>query len=515
MRKMISTALLAVLLIFGNAQKLTLDNVLKAYIKGAGPIYEGRQVKGYYIFYESDKIDRKTREYTIQILDENSNPVKKATFQDHKDVVLYDAEFNGSSLCFFLINSKEKKYQYKIYDSECKLKYEYEKEYDRGDFELFLAQVNAMGSGDDATSNTLIAIPNLGFASLMPVRQGGSNFFEIGYYSSVSNKYYTYKPEFEERQVGGICMAVVDSTIYLEVGKKMRALSGKYNTSTYAYNVVSQKKVFEIAERFDPKYKSVPTFITKDQETGNLLMASTYFEEDDNVVKDYGLGVAIYTITRDGKILTKEYNPWQGAFSKYLTVNDKGKIDEIGYLCIQDIKRAADGKLFVAAEGYKRKFDALGSAFALMGSRGGGFTKIVITDLVLIEFDKTNKLTNATVYKKRPFAAVAGAMADQVSQHALAIMLKYSGSFDYSFTTSNKDNSSFSFCYTDWEKTPDYKGGTFNSIKYSNGKISTDKIQLSSKSSFMRIYPAKQGYVAIYEYFRKAKKVEFRLEKMN
>jgi len=516
MRKLITTVLALLILHLGFTQnKLTLDNVVKAYIKGSGAIYEGKLVKGYYIFYESDKIDRKTREYTIQILDENSNLVKKTTFQDNKDVILYDAEFNENSLCFFFIDSDKRKYKYKIFDTDCKLKYEYEKEYDRGDFALFTAQLTAMGGNDESTSNVLIAVPKLGFVSIMPVRQGGANLFEIGYYSSVSNKEYVYRPEFEERQTGAICLGVVDSTIYLEVSKKMRLLSGKFSTGMYAYNVIKQKKEFELNEKFDAQYKAVPTFLTKDEATGNLLMAATYFNEEDNTIKDYGQGIAMYTISKEGKVITKEFNPWQGAFSKYLTVNEKGKIDDIGYLSIQDVKRTPDGKLYIAAEGYKRKFDAVGSAFALLGSRGGGFTKIVITDLVVLEFDKINKLTNATTYKKMQSTALAGAMSDQVSQHFLAMMLKYNGSFDYAFTTSNKDNSIFSFCYTDWEKTDDYRGGTFNAVKYNNGKFTTDKIQLNSKASFMRIFPAKQGYVTIYEYFKKAKKIEFRLEKMN
>ncbi len=517
MKKTISTALAILVLQFSFAQgKLTLDNVQKAFIKGAGAIYENKQVKGYYIFYESDKIDRKTREYTIQILDENSNPVKKTTFQDHKDVNMYDAEFNENSLCFFLVNEKDKKYVYKVYDLDCKLKYEYEKEYDKGDFMLLTGQINAMGGGDDASSNTLIAIPKLGFVSLMPVREGGSNVFEIGYYSSASNKSYVQRPEFEEKQIGAMCLAVIDSTIYLEVGKKKHLLSGKPTTSTYAFNVVTQKKVFELDEKIDPKYKSLPTFLTLDDKTGNLLMSATYFDEDDNISKDYGLGIAIYTLSKSGKIVTKEYNPWQGAFSKFLNVNDKGKIEDIGYLCIQDIKRTPDGKLIVAAEGYKRKFNAAGAALSILTrNTNNGFTKIVITDLVIIEFDNANKLSKATTYKKREATAVAGAMADQVSQHALALLMKYAGSFDYSFTTVAKDNSSFSFCYTDWEKTDDYKGGTFNSIKYSDGKVTTDKIQLTSKAKVTRIFPAKQGYVGIYEYFKKEKKIEFHLEKLN
>lgn len=513
MKKITVIALLFMLQILGHSQnKLTIENVQKAYIKSAGAIFENKQVKGYYIFYESDKIDRKTREYTIQILDANSNPVKKTTFQDHKDVNIYDAEFNGNSLCFFLVNTDQKKYVYKIFDMEGKLKYEYEKEYDKGDFMMLAAYMNS----DDATGNFLISVHNMGFASILPIRQNGANLFEIGYYSSVNNKSYVQRPEFEERQTGASLLSVVDSTIYLEVGKKKRLLSGEHKTSTYAFNVITQKKVFELDDKFDGQYKVLPTFMKLDEKTGNLLVAATYFEQDDNVVKDYGLGIAFYTINRAGKVLSKEYNPWDGTFSKYFEINDKGKLDKIGYLCIQDIQQATDGKYLVLAEGYKRNFNVGGAVLNILSrNTNNGFSKIVITDLVLLEFSDKCKLTKATIYPKRQFTAIASAMADQASQHLLAMYLKSIGSFDYTFTSTAKDNSSFSFCYTDWEKTDDYKGGTFNTIKYANGAITTDKIKLSSKATVTRIYPAKQGYVGIYEYYRKDKKIEFHLEKLN
>lgn len=517
MKKTISSVLTLLILNLGFAQnKLTLDNVVTAYVKNAGAIKEGNLIKGYYIFYESDKIDRKTREYTIQILDQNTNITKKATFQDSKDVDLIDAEFNETHLCFFFLNRNQKKYLYKIFDVEGKLKYEYEKEYDNGDFMLFDAQRKMMDPDGEGQSNTLIAIPGLGFASLMPVRQNGANLFEIGYYSSVSNKNNVYRPEFEERQTGAMCLGVVDSTLFLEVGKRKRLLSGESKTTTYAFNLITQKKVFELEDNFDGKYRAMPTYMQKEEGTNNLLMVASYFEESDNIAKDYGQGVAMYTMTTKGQVLAKQYNPWQGTFSKFIPVNEKGKIDDIGYLSIQKIIKAADGKVFVLAEGYKRNFSALGAGLSILTRSNQGFTKIVVTDMVLMEYDNAYKLVNATVYNKRhQDAGLPGGMSDYNSQHAIAYLLKVAGAFGYNFTTTNKDNSSFSFCYSDYEKTKEYKGSTFNSLHYTNGKFTTDKIQLSSKASFMRIFPAKQGYVGIYEYFKKEKKLEFRLEKMN
>ncbi|MFT4665959.1 MAG: hypothetical protein ACI8YQ_002058 [Polaribacter sp.] len=42
-----------------------------------------------------------------------------------------------------------------------------------------------------------------------------------------------------------------------------------------------------------------------------------------------------------------------------------------------------------------------------------------------------------------------------------------------------------------------------------------DKIDLSTDASSIRVYPAKPDYIMLAEYFRREKKIESRLEKIN
>jgi homogentisate 1,2-dioxygenase len=65
------------------------------------------------------------------------------------------------------------------------------------------------------------------------------------------------------------------------------------------------------------------------------------------------------------------------------------------------------------------------------------------------------------------------------------------------------------------EKSKGYKGMTFNSISYFDGKITTDKINLKTDASQLRILPAKPGSVLLIEYFKKDKRLELRMEKVN
>jgi len=85
MRKNLLTGTLALLLaLCANAQNLTFENVQKIESRNSNAIKEGTDVKGYYFFYVSDKIDKKTNEYTLRIVDNSLNPLKDVKFQDSK-----------------------------------------------------------------------------------------------------------------------------------------------------------------------------------------------------------------------------------------------------------------------------------------------------------------------------------------------------------------------------------------------------------------------------------------------
>ena len=284
-------------------------------------------------------------------------------------------------------------------------------------------------------------------------------------------------------------------------------------------SIQNKKKVFDIEDADDDDYKFVPTSVAPLQGKDEILVMGSYFNKGDNIVKDFSEGLAVYSINNEGKVLTKTYNSWADDFGKYLPLNKKGKLDDVGYLYIHKLIQTPDGKVFVVSEGYKRQASAGGIALtAVMAAAGGrsnvGVTKIVVTDMVIMELNNKFKVTNATIYDKTNNTVDATVASDYGSQHAIALMVKMSGGFDYEFTTGDVDNANFTICYSDWVKNKDYKGKTFNSIRYNGSKFSTDKIELKSKASVMKVFPAKSGSVMIMEYFKKDKRLDFRLEKL-
>ena len=81
MRKQILVLSLLLITAYGaNAQKLSIENIQKVSLRNSDAIKEGSEVKGYYFFYVSDKIDKKTNEYTLQITDNNLKKLKDLKF---------------------------------------------------------------------------------------------------------------------------------------------------------------------------------------------------------------------------------------------------------------------------------------------------------------------------------------------------------------------------------------------------------------------------------------------------
>ncbi|MEO8412912.1 MAG: DUF6770 family protein [Ginsengibacter sp.] len=496
--------------------KLSIDKVYATYLRNSGTIMENKQIKGYFFLYRSDKIDKHTNEYTLQILDENLNKVKDIKFEDSKRLNLLEAAYNGSSLAFLFKNGEDKTLDMKVYDIDGTLKYSYSREYDKRTDDL-MKRYETMHT-DEGTNQNVYDLGQQGYASVLPLRDGKQRTYQVDYYSSDQKRQWTYNPDDEEHYANAEFLGSSDSLIILEVMKKSRALSGKPSAHLVGINFITKKKVFDIDNENDD-YTFVSSGVETVKGTNQIMIFGSYFNKGDNIVKDNSKGLAIYGIDSKGTVLTKTYNSWAEDFAKYLPTNSKGKIDNIGYLYIHKVIKMADGKMFMVGEGFKRQASAGGIALNVLGALGGvrtgvGVTKIVTTDMVMMEFNDKYKVTYATIYDKTNNTALVSSMSDDNSVHAIGMYLKMTGAFDYEFTTRDNDNTNFVVCYSDWVRDADYKGQTFNSIRYNGSKFSTDKIELKSKASSLKVFPAKAGSIMIMEYFKKDKRLDFRLEKL-
>ncbi len=486
----LTICLLLFVLSFAQAQKkYTLDNVVDVYLRSSGAIIENNQVKGYFFMYITDKIDKKTNQYNIQILDQNLNHVKQIVFEDSKDINLLEAAYNGNSLAFIFRNSRDKSIDTRIYGTDGNLRNSYTREYDSkiGVF-LNLQSIDH----DESTNKVLFSIGEKGFVGIYPTMEGKKYTYQIDFYSSKEKKQWTYAPEYEAEYAMATFLGYTDSLVlFLTGGKeKLKDNSSVISPSIEAFTIATHKKVFSIKSDND-KYTFAPSDMSLNK-ANNILLTGIYYDKKINYATAESKGVAVYTVDTKGKVLNREYNTWKEDIAKLLSNNSKEQTPGLSNFQIEKFVPIADGKTMIVGESYERG---------------------LVKDLAILEINNQGKIDNAFTFPKvhnKVIFGLANIVSLQVSAYGAFMM----GQFDYEFANIEGDNSGFSVIYKDYLRKDGIEKLSYSAVRYSGNKFSTDKFNLNSKADIMRVYPAKSGSIMILEYFKKEKRLDARLEKL-
>jgi hypothetical protein len=515
MKKLLFSMLLLSLLKVVDAQTFSIDNVRNATLRTSNAIKEGSDVKGYYFFYVSDKIDKKTNEYTLRILDDNLKVLKDIKFQDSKDVNILESSFNGTDLIFLFYNEKDKTFEYQVYGADGKKKpYSYTRELTKKE-KRYLEMTYLAMDDDEETYKGLYPVEGKGFISNMPSREDRDYTFEIDYFSTEKRKQWTYTPTEGGKKFLGDYLGTYNGVVYIEILRFGGAFDQKPDSYIVGLNLETGKQLFE--KPTDAKYRFYPASLSV-MNGGKAYLYGEFFDLNGNIIKDNSLGFAFLGIDEKGLITSEKYCSWAQDMSKFMNVSSKGKIDDFGFMYLHNILQTSDGSIYAIGEGYKKVVSGLGvAAKMLSGGRSGLSTmKIKVTDMLLLKFDKNFVMKEAKFYDKNSNSVELQSGSEFVSTPLLGKMIKYNyGGFDYSYTQGNSDLSAFTVCYGDYVRGKDYKGSTFNSISYTDGKITTDKINTKSDASRSWVLPGKQGQVLIMEYFKKDKRLDAHFEKLN
>jgi len=498
-----------------HAQSLSIDNVKTVVLRSSDAIKEGTDVKGYYFFYVSDKVDKKTNEYTLKIFDNNLKSLKDITFQDSKDVQILESSFNGTDLIFLLYNEKEKTFEYQVYGADGNKKpFNYTRELTKKE-KRYLEQTYLVFNGDnEGTYKGLYPVDGKGFISNMPSREDKDYTFQIDYFSSEKKKQWSYTPTEGGKRFIGDYLGYFNGVIFIEVLR----FGGMFDQSPDSYilglDLETGKKVFE--NETDGKYRFYPASLSV-MNGGKAYLYGEFFDLNGNVAKDKSKGFGFWGIDEKGKILSEKYCSWEMDMGKFLKVSSKGKIEDFGFMYLHNIVQTSDGNIYVIGEGYKKVASALGIAAKMLTRNSGVSTiKIKVTDMMLLKFDKDFNVKDAKTYDKNSNSIELQAGSEFMSAPLIGKMVKYYyDGFDYAYTQTNRDVSSFTVCYSDYVKDKDYKGGTFNSISYNEGKITTDHINTKSDAFRSKVLPGKQGQVLLLEYYKKDKRLDAHFEKLN
>lgn len=514
-KTMLITGFLLLSVLQMNAQNLTIENVHKVSLRNSDAIKEGTEVKGYYFFYVSDKIDKKTNEYTLQITDNNLKKLKDIKFQDSKHVSILESSFNGTDLIFLFYNDDERTFEYQVYGADGKKKHSYMRQLTKKE-ERFLEATYRAVDDEEQTFRGLYPIEGKGFISNTPSREDKDYTFQVDFFATDKKKQWSYTPTEGGKKFIGDYLGTYNGVVFLEILRFGGAFDGKPDSYMIGLDLENGKKVFE--KETDTKFRFYPASMSV-VSNGKAYLFGEYFDVDANIMKDKSKGFAFWGIDEKGKVTSEKYVSWDIDMAKYLDVTSKGKIADFGFMYLHNIMQMADGKIYAVGEGYKKTASALGIASTLLsGGRGSAASilKIKVTDLILLNFDSEFNIKGAKIYEKNSNSVELPSGYETVSTPLMGKIIKYFyGEFDYAYTQVNKDNTSFTVCYSDYVRGKAYKGGTFNSITYNEGKITTDKINTKSDAFRTAILPGKQGQVLILDYYRKAKRLDVHFEKLN
>ena len=269
-------------------EKLSIDKVHKVSLRNSGTIIENEQIKGYYLFYMSDKIDKRTNEYTLQILDANLNKLKDIKFQDSKNIALLESSYNSSSLMFMFFDEDQKMLDYRLYKMDGAKSFAYSKVLDKRSESYFKQALSQSVGEEDSENQNIYDIKDRGFVSITPLMENKKYTYEVSFYSSDKKRTWTYNPIEDGKFAKAQYLGSNDSVAIIEVLSRAKLLSKEMESTLVGINLFNGRKVFETrtqdgARQLYPMNLSVV-------KNGEFLLIGPYFEGDDRVMQDKSNG---------------------------------------------------------------------------------------------------------------------------------------------------------------------------------------------------------------------------------
>ncbi len=492
------------------AQEVNIGKVMNFQLRNSGPIYSGNQIDGYYFFYQVDKVDRKTRAYLLKIYDDNLKEVASKLINAPKYYSLLEGSFNGVTLMLEFYDYKAKQIVLHQYDRDAELINETKAAVNPKYSPVFMQQ-----EGSEIRADFLHPIKYQGFINMRTVKNSKIGY-EIQFISiDRTNKGWTYKSPTNSKllEVASYMDGNSDLAAFI-VMKKPSLLSSKLSTFLQAIDVGTGKELFT-APMIDKSYSLFPLKGNVDPETGNIMVLGQYFKLGDNPMKDKSLGLFSYIFDTKGNIVNKSYVGWVKDVSKFVPIDKKGKIEDVGFIYFHYMTRLENGKIYAIGEQYRKAVSGAGVAMKMLGGSASAF-KIVTEDMMIFQFSEDFNLESIEIFDKSKSNIELPEGYGNIGVVKLGHVLKAYDAFDYSFTQMADDEQGFIIGYVDYEKIKGEKNRTvFGAIVLNDEEYSVDKIPFNNKGNRLVVLPAKPGYVMIYEYTRKTKTISVRLEQIN
>jgi len=501
-----------------SAQKMTFNDVKRATVNGGGPIFNGKEIVGYYSLFMVDKKDRKTYEYAVKIMDADLKVMQTQKFTAPRYSFSIGAAFNGDALCIAVLNRREEELILHSFSAAGeKLG---TKTMPMGKKSIaYVMQLFGYSEEAETYGSFIQAVPNSGFVLYMPEIAGLKSYsYTIHHLPndlSAKGAWKASAPTGGAKYKMAFGMGTSEGYIFTNVTEKPKLVTANgMATILYVHDAKTGEELFKAdVSKGRPALSATNAFYDKDLE--QVTVIGMYFKPGADVMKDFSSGVGVKRYSLDGELIKGSSISWAKAFTK-IGRSKVAHLKKGGSIYVHQAFSRADGGMSIVGEYFGQEVSALGVANALMGGGGAAMKKMVLQDMIALDLSSELELTNAQLFSKPKSDVLLPAGSSMLGPGVIAMMMKFQGSFDYQYSQDLSNGQGSITAYESWEKKEKGIGKetklNFLSYYTDSGEYESSVFALKSDANSIDYFPAKPGYIMIQEYFRKDKRIELRLE---
>ncbi len=241
------------------------------------------------------------------------------------------------------------------------------------------------------------------------------------------------------------------------------------------------------------------------------------------MAKEESNGIFIRELDNDGKWQSEDFFSWEKEFKSNMKADDYKELRDFR-IYFHKIVQTKDGNIVAVGEQYRKQVSALGVASNLLAGASGGQSdasmfEMRIGDMVFVEINAKKELKTVKIFDKKNSTVYLPQNYTLVDENLLGRLMAQNGYLDFYFWQTNDDNSVYSFAFGDKvdEDGKLFKESVIQIVNYVDADMdfTNDQLKRKTKATSMFVTKAKPGHVAVIEYYKKEKKLIFKLEPIN
>lgn len=513
--------LLGAFILFGGtiqAQDYSISDVRRVTPRNYGEITKNDEVTGYYFFYQTDKLKKGQRAFEIRLIDANLEEIAKETIIQGKLTYMIDAAFNGSTLLFKFYDRKLKKVMYRTLSMDGQLS----KAVYRAATKYEMRTLNmALQAGQEDFMN--LSCPSSdGFIDVYGDKES-TYAYKVAYIDNNGKVKWTYKPKATKGVYAATYMTSSNNQILLLESKAKSVMNAKDYTFSLKGIDMQGSENFHIPLT-SKMYNLMPHNAFVQSNGSGFTLIGEHFDINKKMMKAESQGVFMRDISEEGLWEYETFLGWESDIKPTMSAEEYKNFSKFSVL-FHDVVRTKEGNIIAIGEQYKKQVSAMGVLGAVAASSSSSTSsnvalmEIRLGDMVMLHINKDRELENVNIFDKKNRSIQLEQGAGVTNTHVLGKILKAYGYMDYEFNQFNADKSVNTTAFYDRQKE---KGKLLrqtviqlvNFVDEDND-FTLDKISFNTEANEMWITRGKPGFLTVIEYWKKEKKMTWRLEVVN